>query len=61
MSTKTDAPTGASINADMAIQHSVVTGTYGANFARRYFSAMIIFAYLVEQRAGLYRPLTLTT
>ena len=61
MSIKTDAAIGLDINNDTAIQPSVVTDTYGANFARRYFSVMIIFAYLVEQRAGLYRPLTLTT
>lgn len=61
MSIKTDAAIGPSINAGMATQPSVVTDTYGANFARRYCSVMIIFAYLVEQRAGLYQPLTLTT
>lgn len=61
MSTKIDAVIGLDINKDTGAQHSVVTDTYGASFARRYFSVMIIFAYLVEQRAGLYQPLTLTT
>ena len=61
MITKTDAAIGLDINKETAIQPSVVMDTYGASFARRYFSVMIIFAYLVEKRAGLYQPLTLTT
>ena len=61
MSTKTDAAIGLDINKDTGTQHSVVMDTSGASFARRYFSVMIIFAYLVEQHVGLYRPLTLTT
>ncbi|WP_244152399.1 hypothetical protein [Psychrobacter pasteurii] len=61
MSTKIDAVIGLDINKDAGTQHSVVTGTYGASFARRYFSVMIIFAYLVEKQVGLCQPLTLTT
>ncbi|MEG9303315.1 hypothetical protein [Psychrobacter celer] len=61
MSTQTNDPAGTGVSISLAIATSVVTGTLGANFARRYCIVMVIFASLVSAQIDTCQQPTSTT
>ncbi len=61
MNTQTSAATGPSDQIEQAAQPSVVTDIFGARFARKYLSVMLIFAWLVSAQVDTCQPPTSTT
>lgn len=61
MNMQTNDPAGTGVSISLAIATSAVTGTLGANFARRYYIVMVIFAYLVSAQTDTCQPLTSIT
>lgn len=61
MNTQTNDPAGKGISISEAIATSVVTGTLGAHFARKYCIVMVIFASLVSVQTDTCQQPTSTT
>ena len=51
MITQTNAATGPSAQTAKVVQHHEVMATFGARFARKYYSVMVIFVWLVSTQA----------
>ena len=61
MSMQTNEATGPSDQTEQAAQPSAVMDMLGVRFARKYYSVMVIFAWLVSKQVDTCQPPTLTT
>lgn len=61
MITQTSAVVGHAEQNAKVVPHHEVMGMLGKSFARKYYTVMVIYAYLVASQAGTCQPPTLTT
>ena len=61
MSIQNSAAIGHADHSAKAAQQNVVMDMLGASYARKYYSVMVIFAWLVSAQADTCQPPTLTT
>ena len=61
MNMQTSAATGPSDQTAKVVQHREVMDTFGARFARKYYSVMVIFVWLVSTQEDTCQPPTSIT
>ncbi len=61
MSMQTNEATGLSDQTEQVVQQSAVMDTFGARFARKYLSVMLIFVLLVSKQVDTCQQPTSTT